>query len=847
MQAITDKPAANQKVSAGKLIMQQGSSASTLVVLQKGSVSIRLAHRSELSDTAKALESSRFLYSLQAPAVIGATALIRGEPQSYFVLADNDSVVSVYRSNRESLLKIISTKPNIAVLILRTILREARENYNKLQNVTDYYNKLLNAIDSISLAYSKLNPDNFQVSDAESKTGSLDPVLPQARIIVEAFNERGGHIPEKIDKDFLYKNHADILEDDYDPGIEIDKDQFNYISRFASLPSNILGAIAQKDADFFLLSANELGKIFDTLISEVNDMYIRTHEFIESLVSGDYSWIEKFAIHTELVDQNLIMADRDETYYTAEFLLETIDNFSDRFFRSWGVKPPSQPHESRLKIENFLHATPEPVEETDDDTSIDDLIDANLGDDEAEAGGPSAAEEELKDSVKKIAEWIGISNEKYSEFQQLWTELKGQKSPLDSDNEVRRLRRKINALFWEFYEQGIKKYMKQRDNLPKYMELFFNYGFMDETMLEPEQLEALYNTELVDEVKYPVYTSLEWLTRIYDKKETTSINELGLTYFDVVKQENRDKGWKRPSDLPAEYDTPEIRLNWELKNMLQSAAKLTSGSIMNHLSILTKYQITQNINKSIVTKKALCDELDRLLSIDFSAYHREILYSSPDMGINREFIQVQVIPNFILAPTAGTLFQFWMEREGKVRDSRGRLPGPAINTEDLFTMLTNVTAAYRWEMLKTTLGVDWNNISTSSLTADYTDYVQFYRKNRELSPEVKEKLAAEFKRFRDDRQRFVHDYNTYVKYESEGTQRLNKVVRKIFTKHMPFAKEIREHLLKLPNFTDFINKSNNIRKKKARELEPRYKKYRTENGSLPPELEENYRFYNMEY
>jgi hypothetical protein len=237
----------------------------------------------------------------------------------------------------------------------------------------------------------------------------------------------------------------------------------------------------------------------------------------------------------------------------------------------------------------------------------------------------------------------------------------------------------------------------------------------------------------------------------------------------------------------------------------------------------------------------------KILKIDFGAFHREVLYNNPAMNIQREFIQVQVTPNIVMVPSIGTVIQFWQDREGNDRMSRGRLIAPIMATADLQMMLLRAIGTYRWEVCKTTMGPDWNNISVSSLTADYTDYVQFFHKSKELSEEAKEKLAEDMKRFRDDRSRFVNDYTIYMRFESEGSQRMNRLARKIFTKHIPFAKEIRERLLKLPNYSEVIQKSINIRKKKAIELTPRYTKYERENKTLPPELIETRRFYNMEY
>ena len=43
-------------------------------------------------------------------------------------------------------------------------------------------------------------------------------------------------------------------------------------------------------------------------------------------------------------------------------------------------------------------------------------------------------------------------------------------------------------------------------------------------------------------------------------------------------------------------------------------------------------------------------------------------------------------------------------------------------------------------------GTAWNDIKVKSLTSEYSDYLQFYRKNRELSEERKEKLKYQIQR-----------------------------------------------------------------------------------------------------
>ncbi len=87
-----------------------------------------------------------------------------------------------------------------------------------------------------------------------------------------------------------------------------------------------------------------------------------------------------------------------------------------------------------------------------------------------------------------------------------------------------------------------------------------------------------------------------------------------------------------------------------------------------------------------------------------------------------------------------------------------------------------------------------------------------------------------------DRDRFAYDYFEWIEYESKGVPKLNRVVRQLFYRYIPFPKEIRENLAKLPLFTELDTKFNNIRNREYRSLEAKYHKY-MENGVLPEDLQ----------
>jgi hypothetical protein len=144
------------------------------------------------------------------------------------------------------------------------------------------------------------------------------------------------------------------------------------------------------------------------------------------------------------------------------------------------------------------------------------------------------------------------------------------------------------------------------------------------------------------------------------------------------------------------------------------------------------------------------------------------------------------------------------------------------------------------------MGTAWNDITQSSLTSEYADYIQFYRKNRDLTEEAKEKVKALIAKHHNRlREIFTSEYEIWINNESNGNPRLNRVARSIFIKHCPFSRPIRERLEKQPIYKDLLHQFNIQRARKAKELANRYKAYIRAHGSLDPVLQENLDFYRL--
>ena len=140
-------------------------------------------------------------------------------------------------------------------------------------------------------------------------------------------------------------------------------------------------------------------------------------------------------------------------------------------------------------------------------------------------------------------------------------------------------------------------------------------------------------------------------------------------------------------------------------------------------------------------------------------------------------------------------------------------------------------------------GVRWNDLREHSLTSDYYDYLQFYRKTENCLQRRKDQIKA-LSRGENTRS-FCKRLSELIKVRSEWWFRsIMPVVRQIIYL-LSICKLYRADLRGNPMFADSISKfeTNNARSHKR--LQGLYEKYKREGGEMTPELRENLNFYQM--
>ena len=416
-----------------------------------------------------------------------------------------------------------------------------------------------------------------------------------------------------------------------------------------------------------------------------------------------------------------------------------------------------------------------------------------------------------------------------------------------TSDEVRKLRRDIAKMFYDVYMRVFKRSVKQ-SKIPTIVKMFLNFGFMDVTLAGEDNVSELYELAETIEEKCKssnVYTAYEWLKSIYAGENEPSKNEFDLDYVGYLREQ------KRMGEITATQEKAFLDDNWnktvyEMDNMFKSTNRATYGKFATFQPALCEEDLINSPTSMLITVDRLNDALDYLRSVDYSLFYHEIVFSDPDHGITKETLQKEILPYIILMPNAGSRSMMWQETAGSRRDTPARFIMPILTVVEPREMMTELCGRYRWEMCRKIQGMRWNDVTERSLTSEYCDYMQFYRKNHDLSAETKEKIKNALVKAKNNyREVFVKDYQCWIKYEAKGSCRLNKVAREIVFTYCPFSKDIRKVLEGNPMYQNLFEKYEIFKQRKLRHVTNFYDKYQKSGGTITQEMQDNLDFYEL--
>lgn len=452
-----------------------------------------------------------------------------------------------------------------------------------------------------------------------------------------------------------------------------------------------------------------------------------------------------------------------------------------------------------------------------------------------------------EDCLVHILSYAGCEEKEIEEIRTLIQQYQSLPDIMSTEAEAYGLRKRLTQMFYDIYLKVFMKVIRNEDEMTPILEMFLNFGFMDVQMAGEENANSLYDlTEHLDVCESEhVYTIYRWLKSVYEGINEPSKNEFDMDYPAYLADMRRNGSITQEQQKKL-MNNRDSKVKFEMQNMFMSGNRITYGKISTFCPILGEYDLINSIDKMLVTAQKLEEAIDKIRAIDFSVFYREVQFSDPDKGINREMIMKEILPDIILMPNAGTRAQMWQETAGVRRDTSARFMFPIFTAVDIEDMMIDTMGRYRWEICRKIQGVHWNDIREKSLTAEYCDYLQFYRKNNDLSQEAKEKVKSALLRGRNNyREVFVKDYQSWIKYESKGSYRLNRVTREILLSYCPFAKGIREELKSNPMYQTSLHRFDVMNAKKIQRIQGVYDKYQKSGGRITQELADNLDYYSL--
>ncbi len=238
-----------------------------------------------------------------------------------------------------------------------------------------------------------------------------------------------------------------------------------------------------------------------------------------------------------------------------------------------------------------------------------------------------------------------------------------------------------------------------------------------------------------------------------------SDREIETTFRQIKHLEEEIKDLKKKAgEVVEELNTKTVK---EEFSTVRQMIKMTVGRQGNHFPFLIKAYMPKN-KMDVGSKQNVSNIFKEIESIDPGIFIRR--YKKDEH---------RIVPHILIVPSFGDYGICWepFERTNRAT-SKGRIAIPMF-PRDLKFAVAYALGDLRWQIAKEKALHHWME---EGLTGNYYDYFQ------------KNKLKGDLK------EAFIQDYILWIKFESQGLQKLHKEVREIFWRYIPFPQDIKEML-----------------------------------------------------
>ncbi|HOF00326.1 MAG TPA: hypothetical protein PK385_12660 [Spirochaetota bacterium] len=778
--------------SKDSVVILQGSDQKEINLLTEGVIEIKRSRDNVAGlDEEEIVKKSRRIQLIQAPTIFGVENLISGDLQQNSYIALTDCKITKYGIESNDYSVFFRANCSIALNVLSTLKDYALRGINQIKKFVKMTGNISKINDNFELLYCFINKD-------------------ENNNLYKKFIENGGVFPSVFEPNFLLEDFSTILEvgyedPEYDPNAIFDVTKLEFYHNLLKSKPEAFTALINANQNIFNYIYGDLSLINNMINIELENKSFQLEETADDFFKKKDSPLNRLVDIAEKIKQNENAGPK-----ITMAIASLCKNVENNIKTLVGVVYPDNSRKYEILTK----------------------YSSQSGDNEAKVVPP--AEEKykklLKDSAKKIVGFSTLSNERKEAILKNVSDMKKINMNDPTTKESRQIIRKLQDDFFELYSSIFIKLMeKHRGEIPIEIKLFIYFAFIDEKLVTEDQAEFLYNSTTYFtkpfKSEFPIISFFDYLKLIYEGTEAPSMTEVGELFSKIVK-----KAFTKNEKVIK--DTPAGRAEFEINNMARSAFRITSDNLRAYIPYINQNSFKGPFSRIFLNPKKLEQYIEKIRHVNYTLFFRETTWKIPGKS---ELIKKEVLPYLILVPNSGQRVQMWQEVINNIRASRGRFIVPVFFNGDLNKSLIMACAHFTWELCKTVVGSNWMDPTEGGLVGAYYDYSQFYDKYKDLSIEAKELIKAQFMRVKIDRDRFAYDFYEWLEFERKGVPKLNKIVRGIFYRYIPFPKEIRENLANLPLYSELDNKFNNIRNREFRSLESRYHKYMNK-GELPEDL-----------
>jgi hypothetical protein len=808
-------------VNAGESVFFEGQNANSINILAKGKVDVYISSLEDLEgiDAKKLMDKSYRLFSIDKNIFIGSNDLFLSKKHTLSYRASEDSIIFCYYADGiHAIEELFSQKNEYSTYIVNSISKIIEASYQGLKELEQLIKFLSVLADNLCLFFWILKEKHGFAYEP------LHSAFSDSMFKLQEMKDDNISLPYSFEADFLECRH---FEYDYFPSEEIDKLKMNYYSHVSLINADLKKQFFNENFMISQYHCTDSSLLLESILFKTKEAFKVAEQYIALLYSEQEPCIFEDFRKAGLQMKESIYDSKDITE-VLQYIVNKVKNMAAIFKNDYDNILPIDISAAEEKVNQLAAVLESKTANTPTNIDI------------PREGIP----EELNNSAEKILAYSNIPKESCDLFMNSLKAFRGLKDKMSDDEKVRKLRKDMTTVFFEVYEAVLKRVIVE-NNQDKLLHMFLTYSYMDEKLLSSNNLWTLYDLSErpSSDESSSVFSMQSWLQLIYNKERDPSVNGFAMDYFDVFR-EMRKQGTIKEHEKAAYDNNRDGRLSFEIENMFKSNHKLCSRQISTYFPILYDDVIIKDLDKALLTPKKINDAIQKVLDVDFSAFHRQISYFNMKKGIEKEIIMQSIRPDIILMPTYGINAFMWQEISGRVRNTPGRFILPIFTEGNIEDMVQRLIGTFRWELCKTMMGLSWNDISLKSLTSEYMDYLQFFKKNKDISEEGKEKIKNQLKKYRNiSKDVFVSDYIIWLNYEAKGTIRLNKFTREILYKHCPFSKEIRQTLLSHPSFTKLATQYENNRVLQVKNHENRYAKYALDGITIDKEMIDTLEFF----